>query len=67
MTQKKLKDLFNGEWFTLKPIEEPKGSQVWVRGEYDRYERKYDASNWDDINRFRKLKGDTLVYTGFTF
>ena len=67
MEQKKLKDLKNGEWFTLKPIEEPAPAQVWIRGDYDRSEKKYDAQNWNDMNRYRSLKGTTTVYTGFTF
>ena len=38
----KLKELKQGDWFTLKPIEAPKESQVYIRGEYDRTEKKYD-------------------------
>ena len=67
MEQKQLKDLKKNEWFTLKPYEEPRASQVWIKGEYDRSEKKYEATNWDDMNRWRSLKGTTTVYVGFTF
>ena len=63
----KLKDLKIGEYFTLKPIEEPTESQVYIRGEYDRTERKYVCGKFSDISYSRSLKGDTPVYTEFTF
>lgn len=64
---KTVKDLKPGEWFTLKPVEEPKESQVYIRGEYDRSERKYECGKFSDISYSRYLKGSTLVYTDFTF
>lgn len=64
MTVKQLK---KGEWFTLKPISEPKESQVFVRGEYDRTEKKYECGKFSDISYSRLLKGDTEVYTDFVF
>lgn len=36
----KLKDIKKGEYFTLKPIAEPKESQVYIKEEYDRSEKK---------------------------
>lgn len=63
----KIKDLKKGEYFTLKQIDEPKESQVYVRGEYDKSERKYECYKWDDVNNTRFYKGDKEVYTGFTF
>lgn len=38
MTVKQLKQ---GEYFTRKPIAEPKENQVYIRGEYDRSTKKY--------------------------
>lgn len=67
MQQKTIKDLKKGEWFTLKPIAEPKPSQVFIRDEYDRSERKYIAVYWADICRCRSLKPSTPVYTDFIF
>ena len=63
----KLKDLKIGEYFTLKPIENPTEKQVFIRGEYDRTEKKYECGRFDDISYTRYLKGDTEVYTDFTF
>ena len=63
----KLKELKRGEYFTLKPIAEPKESQVYIRGEYDRTEKKYDCTKFSDICCSRLLKGDREVYVDFTF
>ena len=63
----KIKELKKGAMFTKKAIEDPKGSQVWVRGEYDRSVKRYEAINFDDVSRCTYLKGDTEVFTDFTF
>lgn len=63
----KLRDLKKGEFFTRKPIEEPKESQVFIKGEYDRSEKKYDCDRFSDISSSIQLKADTVVYIGFTF
>ena len=65
--QKTIRDLKRGEFFTLSNLSTPKPSQVWVRDEYDRSERKYIAHRWDNINHFRSFKADFAVYTEFTF
>lgn len=67
MTAITIRELKKDEWFTLKPIEEPKESQVFIRGEYDRSERKYDCSKFSDYCSTRWFKGDRVVYIGFTF
>lgn len=64
MTVKQLK---KGEWFTLKPISDPKDSQVFIRRDYDRTEKKYECGRCDDISYSRLLNGDTEVYTDFVF
>lgn len=63
----KLKDLKIDEYFTLKPIEEPKESQVYIRGEYDRAEKKYCCGKFSDISYSRLLDGNKEVFTDFTF
>lgn len=63
----KLKELKKGAWFTLKPIPSPAPSQVWIRGDYDRTEKRYSAINWEDMNRERLLSGDREVFVDFTF
>jgi len=67
MPQKTVRDLKRGEWFTLRPIAEPKDSQVYIRGEYDRSLRQYECGKFSDISAYRMLKGTTPVYTEFTF
>lgn len=63
----KLSSLKKGDYFTLRPIAEPRETQVYIRGEYDRSTRKYDCGKFSDISYSRELPGKTLVYTGFTF
>lgn len=63
----KISQLKKGEWFTLKPIAEPKESQVYIRGEYDRTEKKYVCGKFSDISYSRLIKGNTEVYTDFVF
>lgn len=63
----KLKDLKIGEYFILKPIENPTEKQVFIRGEYDRTEKKFECGRFDDISYTRYLSGKTEVYTDFTF
>ena len=62
-----IRELKKGDWFTLKPIDEPKASQVWVRGEYDRSTKRYSVTSWDDVNRELFLKGSREAFTEFTF
>ena len=63
----KLKDLKKSEWFTLKPVTEAKENQVYIKGEYNRTERKYLCGKFCDISASRLLSGDREVYTEFTF
>ena len=67
MKQKKLKELKKNEWFTLKPIEEPTESQVYIKGEYDRTDKKYECGKWNDVYNTRWFKGDKTVYVDFIF
>lgn len=62
-----IKDLKKGDWFTLKPIAEPKENQVYIRGDYDRSEKKYECGKFSDISYCRMLKPSTEVYTDFIF
>ena len=63
----KLKNLKRGEFFTRKPLEFPKESQVFIKAEYDRTEKRYFCERWNDICDGIMLKGETIVYIGFTF
>jgi len=67
MTSIKLKELKKGEFFTLKPVEEPKESQVFIKSDYDRSERKYWATKWTDIGDGKYVSGEREVYIDFCF
>lgn len=62
-----LKELKKGEYFTRKNIPYPTDNQVYIRGDYDRTSKKYSCLHFNDINREIFLKGDTIIYTDFTF
>ena len=67
MKETTISQLKKGDFFTLIPIEEPKDSQVYVRDDYVRSTKKYEAYKFEDVNRFRQFKGDTKVYIDFIF
>lgn len=67
MIAKKLRDLKKGEYFTRKPIEEPKDSQVLIKGDYDRAGKKYSCLHFDDVNYEVFIKASATVYTDFIF
>jgi hypothetical protein len=58
-----IKYLPKGEYFKRKPD----AKSIYVRGEYVREEKKYSCYDTEDINREIFLKGDTVVYVGFTY
>ena len=59
---KSIKYLKRGAYFTLKEIEYPSESQVWVRDIYDKYTKTYRCYNFSDINLFRFFKGSKMVF-----
>lgn len=63
----KVKELKKGAYFTKKAIEEPRESQVWVRGEYDRSCGKYECHRFDDVNATCFLPGDREAFVDFVF
>ena len=67
MEQKTIRELMVGDFFTLKPSEEPHSSVVWVRGPYDRGNKKFLCYKFEDVMHERYFKAHTIVWTGFTF
>lgn len=67
MVETTIRQIKAGTFFTLKPIEEPKESQVYVRDEYNRSTKKYEAYKFENISDFREFKGDKKVYIDFYF
>lgn len=68
MTKVRLKDLKKGEYFTIKEIEYPTDSQVFIREEYDRSTKKFQCAKCSDVwGTGRQFKGDREVYIDFTY
>ena len=40
---------------------------VWIRGEYDRSEKRYWLYRFDDVNSGKFVAGARQVFVGFTF
>lgn len=62
-----VKDLKNGQFFTKKDIKYPNDNQVWIRGAYDRTEKKYECTRFSDSNDVQYINGNKTVYTEFIF
>lgn len=62
-----IEKLKKGDYFTVKNIQYPRESQVYVFDGYSREEKKYCAYKFTDINKERYFKKGTVVYTGMTF
>ena len=59
---KSIRNLKKGDYFTLKEIEYPNETQVWVRDIYDPTTKTFICYNFSDINRFRSFKGSKMVF-----
>lgn len=62
-----LKELKKGDFFTKKNIAEPKDSQVWIRGEYDKFSKKYVITRFNDFCDTQLMRGDKEVFVDFCF
>lgn len=62
-----LRSLKKGEYFTRKPVEFPKESQVWVKGDYVRSLNAYECYKWEDINHITFISGKTMVNADIVF
>jgi hypothetical protein len=58
-----LKNLPKGEYFKRKPD----SKKVWIKGEYDRFMKKFLCGAFDDISQGMYLKPSTPVYVEFEF
>ena len=59
-----LKDIKKGEFFRLTDSET---ATVYIKGDYDRSERKFEVSKFYDMNDFKFMNGTRTVFIGFTF
>ena len=62
-----LKEIKKGEYFKLVNSKGVAGATVYVKDDYDRSERKYMVTRFDDISSSRLLKGSQRVTTDFIF
>lgn len=53
-----------GEFFRLANSE---SAPVWVRDEYNRSSRKFEAYKYDDVNNWSEFNGSRLVYVDFVY
>lgn len=63
-SRQSIRELKKGEFFRLR---ESDTAPVWVRGEYVPTVKKFSTYKFEDVNHERLLKGNTIVFTGFTF
>lgn len=66
-TRTEIRNVKRGDFFTLKDLDDPTESQVWVRDEWDRSAGRYVAHRFTDVNSERSFKSERAVYVGFTF
>jgi hypothetical protein len=57
-----VKSLKKGTFFQRKPM-----GPVYVRDDYDPSTKKFNIFRADDINAFALVRGEMMVYTGFTY
>jgi small nuclear ribonucleoprotein (snRNP)-like protein len=63
MKQQTIKTIKKGEYIKRKPD----AKAVYIRGEYCRISKAYSCIDADDMNREIFIKGDKIVFVGFTY
>ena len=63
----KVEELKKGDFFTKKPVKPLTNPRVWIRGDYDRSQHRYECQSFDDASEFCYLPGDKDVSVDFTF
>ena len=64
MRQIELRKVKQGEFFRLT---ESETAPVWIRDDYNRSSKKYEAYKYDNVNYWSEFRGTRLVYVDFTF
>ena len=59
----KIENVKKGDFVRRKPD----AKTTFTKGDYCRFEKKYELGDWGDISRSVYLKKGTVVYVGFTF
>lgn len=64
MKQTILKNVKRGDFFRLT---NSTTAPVWVRGEYNRSSKKFEAYKYYDVNYWNEFRGTRIVYVDFCF
>lgn len=59
-----LKDIKKGDFFRVSLSE---NGAVFVRDDYDKTDKTYNAYMYEDVNEYRAYKGSKIVWSGFTY
>ena len=59
-----IKSLKRGDFFKLS---DKPNATIYIRGDYDKSDKKYECCKFYDCNSFRYFNGNKTVITGFTF
>lgn len=63
-----LKELKKGEYFTIKNIEYPTDSQVFIKGDYDRSTKTYNCAKCSDVwGDGRNFKATKEIFVDFIY
>lgn len=64
MKQTELRNVKHGDFFRLSNSET---APVWVRGDYNRSSKKFEAYKYDNVNYWNELRGSRVVFVDFEF
>ena len=64
MKQTELRNVKHGEFFRLANSE---SAPVWVRGDYNRSSKKFEAYKYYDVNYWNEFSGSRIVFIDFIF
>lgn len=59
MKQTELRKVRQEEYFRFSNSE---SAPLWIRGEYDRSDKKFECYKYDNVNHWTEFKGTRLVY-----
>ena len=64
MKQTELRNVKHGGFFRLSNSET---APVWVRGDYNRASKKFEAYKYDNVNYWNEFRGSRIVFVDFEF
>ena len=64
MKQTELRNVKHGDFFRLANSET---APVWVRGDYNRDSKKFEAYKYNDVSYWNEFRGSRIVFVDFEF